>query len=370
MTTRRNFLKILGGGTILAAAAGTTFALTRTPTKALAPWRQATNYTEPRHRALAHALLAPNPHNMQPWLVELQGDDTVIIHRDTTLDLPMTDPYNRQIFIGMGCFLEQMVIAASADGYTVDLTPLPEGDTGPIARAVFRKGATADPLAAQILSRHCDKGRYTGAPIGRAALAALTPYAQIATDPDQVAQIRTIAKDALMTELLTPRTLKESIDVMRIGKKEINANPDGLELSGAIFDLGRMSGYITEELLMDTNHPMFQGVIQENMDNFDSTPAFVYLTTNTNTRTDQIDTGRKWLRMHLKITELGLGLQPVSQALQEYPEVAPQYHAIHQMLAAGGQTVQMLGRLGYGNSAIPTPRWPLEAKLQQRRVNG
>lgn len=35
--SRRKFLKILGGGTILAATSATTFALTRTPRAALAP---------------------------------------------------------------------------------------------------------------------------------------------------------------------------------------------------------------------------------------------------------------------------------------------------------------------------------------------
>ena len=110
MTTRRKFLKILGGGTILAAAGATTFAMTRTPTKALAPWQAATNYTEPRRRALAHALLAPNPHNRQPWLIELKGEDTVILHRDETRELPMTDPFNRQIFIGC-CYDDKAVVS-------------------------------------------------------------------------------------------------------------------------------------------------------------------------------------------------------------------------------------------------------------------
>lgn len=71
MSTRRKFLKVLGGGVIVAAAGGGAFLATRTPTKALAPWERATGYDEPVKRALAHALLAPNPHNRQPWLVDL-----------------------------------------------------------------------------------------------------------------------------------------------------------------------------------------------------------------------------------------------------------------------------------------------------------
>lgn len=99
---RRNFLNILGGGTILAAAGSAGFLFSRTPTKALKLWAGATTYTDPIKHALASALLAPNPHNRQPWLVDLSQESQVTIHRDTTRDLPMTDPLNRQIFIGMG----------------------------------------------------------------------------------------------------------------------------------------------------------------------------------------------------------------------------------------------------------------------------
>ena len=156
---RRNFLNILGGGTILAAAGSAGFLFSRTPTKALEPWAGATTYTDPIKRALAHALLAPNPHNRQPWLVDLSQESQVTIHRDTTRDLPMTDPLNRQIFIGMGCFLETLRIAA------------------------------------------------------------LSNYVSIITDQQRVEALRQITWDALEIEMLTPHTLKESVDLMRIGKR-------------------------------------------------------------------------------------------------------------------------------------------------------
>jgi hypothetical protein len=74
--SRRKMLALVGGGTVLAAGgAGAAFALTRTPTRALAPWDMAGAYPDPRLRALSHALLAPNPHNRQPWMAELVGSD-------------------------------------------------------------------------------------------------------------------------------------------------------------------------------------------------------------------------------------------------------------------------------------------------------
>jgi hypothetical protein len=55
--------------------------------------------------------------------------------------------------------------------------------------------------------------------------------------------------------------------------------------------------------------------------------------------------------------------QPLSQALQEYPEMAVPYGEIHSRLAPRGGTVQMFARIGYGPEVTPSPRWPLEAKI-------
>jgi hypothetical protein len=94
-----------------------------------------------------------------------------------------------------------------------------------------------------------------------------------------------------------------------------------------------------------------------------STPAYAVITSAKNDRLSQVAAGASWLRLNLKTTELGLALHPVSQALQEYDEMATLYDRSHELLAKDGETVQMLGRLGYGPLTKPAPRWPLEAKL-------
>lgn len=62
-------------------------------------------------------------------------------------------------------------------------------------------------------------------------------------------------------------------------------------------------------------------------------------------------------------TQLGLSLHPVSQALQEYPQMEEDYSKIHELLVSPGETIQMLGRLGYGLAVPVSPRWPVEAKI-------
>lgn len=366
MTTRRKFLKVLGGGAIFAVMGAGGYVATRTPTLALAPWQDAAGQTDPIRRALAHALLAPNPHNRQPWLVDMSVSDQVTILRDTDRDLPMTDPFNRQIFIGMGCFLENMVIAASQTGHVVDLDILPEGDDGPIAVARFSEGAVEDPLARHILTRHSAKDAYTDQPIDPATVDELSQYVSVITAPDRVQTLRDLTWDALEIEIFTERTFMESVDLMRIGKREINANPDGIEMREPHFDALYSLGLMTRETLSDTAHPGFKSVLRQMEETCRATPAYAVLTTPGNTRADQIAAGRTWMRYSLATTALGVGTHPMSQALQEFPEMSGLYAKAHDMLAQPGETVQMLARLGYGSPAIATPRWGLETRI----VNG
>jgi hypothetical protein len=80
-------------------------------------------------------------------------------------------------------------------------------------------------------------------------------------------------------------------------------------------------------------------------------------------RADQIAAGADWLRVNLAATAAGVAVQPLSQALQEYPEMDGLYRAVHARLAPDGGTVQMFARAGYGPEVAPSPRWPLEAKV-------
>ena len=361
MQKRRTFLKVMGGGVILAAGGAGVFLGTRTPTKALEPWERAGSYSDPRKQALSYAILAPNPHNRQPWLVDLSKPEAVTIYRDKVKNLPETDPYDRQLTIGMGCFLEQMAIAASQTGHSVDFELFPGDDNGPVAIARFSQGARPDPLFAQILSRRsCKEPFEDRTPDISPQLHAL---ADIHTDPGLVAKLRKLTWDSWMVEATTYRTMKESTDLFRLGKVEIEANPDGIDFSGPFFETLILTGMLTREGSLDPESTEFaQGAqIYETM--LMATPAYAVIRTRGNSREAQIAAGRRWLRLNLTTTGLGLALHPVSQALQEYPEMARHYSAAHELLAEKGETVQMLGRLGYGPEVPVTPRWPLEAKV-------
>ena len=184
--SRRAFLKIAGSSAVILAAGGGglgAFALTRAPERALAPWRLAgSGYADPRMRALSYAILAPNPHNRQPWIVDLGQPGEAMLTCDPDRRLPETDPYDRQIVIGLGCFLELARLAAAAEGLELGIEPFPEGEGGPrldgrpVARMTFapRPGIAIDPLFQWVPRRRSNKQPFdTAKPIAPATLEAL-----------------------------------------------------------------------------------------------------------------------------------------------------------------------------------------------------
>ncbi len=377
--SRRKTLSLLGGGIVLAATTGFGFAITRGPNTAGLPWSGAGQHDEPRKRALSYALLAPNPHNRQPWIADLGTPDTVTLYCDPDRRLPETDPFDRQITIGLGCFLDLMRLAAAEDGYRVTITPFPEGvpdnrlDARPIARAVFAAdpGVKRDPLFAHVLTRRSLKEPFdTARPLMADTVAQIAALASPAggfggtVAAPQIEEWRDFTHEALRIEIETPRTFQGSVDLFRIGHAEVDANPDGIDFTGPLFEGLRLTGQFNRKIAADPASMAYRSGLDAVFANTDTAMGHLWLVTKGNTRIDHLDAGADWLRINLACTALGLGFQPLSQSLQEYPEMAALYGHVHAKLAAQGGTVQMLARIGYGPTTGPSPRWPLETRLK------
>ena len=363
--SRRKMIALVGGGFVVAAgSAAGGFVATRRPNAALAPWEAAGGYAAPRMAALSWAILAPNPHNRQPWLAELVGADRVRIWREAARNLPETDPFDRQMTIGMGCFLELFRQAAAEQGQIAQMDLFPEGEDGPVADITLVTGGTPDPLFQFALSRHTNRLAYEDRVPEEAALSVMSPEAsEIITDPDRVDALRALTRNAMHIEMHTHRTHMESINLTRLGKREIEANPDGISVRGAVQEALIVAGMITREGQADQASAEFAQTVDFVLSAQDASPAYLTIKTAGNARLDQIEAGRQWLRVHLAATSAGVAMQPLSQALQEYPEQAELYAAVHEMLAEPGETIQMLGRIGYAASVGPSPRWPLESRI-------
>lgn len=381
--TRRSALRALGGGSLAAIAGGAVWTATRTPAGALEPWRQASlDDPDPRLAALSFAVLSANPHNRQSWLVSLDADGGATLYVDADRLLPVTDPFGRQIAIGLGCFLETFRIAASALGFAADIAPFPEGeradalDDRPVARISLRGGAQTDPLFRHVLDRRTVKEPYEAEPPAAAERTAVADAPElgpvstlVAADPARVDAVRDLMWRGHVREMTTPAALQESIDLMRIGRAEIEASPDGIDLGGPFLEGLSLVGAMTRERLADPESQAFAQGMAIYREVIGATPAVIWMTTPSNTRSEQLAAGRAWTRAHLTATGLGYSLHPISQTLQEYPEMADLYAVAHATLAPDGGVVQMLGRFGRPSAVgAPSPRWPAASRVLDRRA--
>lgn len=375
MFSRRMMLKSAGAAVLVTGAVGAWWAGTRTPQKALSPWSMAgDSYGDPRLDALAYAVLAPNPHNRQPWQVNLVGKGTVDLYCDLDRRLPHTDPFDRQITIGLGCFLELYSMAAQARGYQVDILMFPDGepqprlDGRPIARAIFRKSTPmVDGLFASVFDRRSTKEVYdTNKLITGRTLEQLVQGSDLVgtVHAGQVSDLRNLTWKGHEIEMLTPSTLMESVELMRFGKAEVEANPDGIDFSGVKFELLNKTGLMTRASIADPSSTAFKQGMEIYREMLFSAMGYVWLTSPDNSRVSQLAAGRKWVRANLKATQLGLSIHPLSQALQEYEEMAELYTKLHQsLMVVQPSRIQMFARIGYGPIVAPSPRWPMETRL-------
>lgn len=393
---RRNFIRLVGGGTV--GVAGTLLlpgCSADYPAAAVAAWNGPAAGEEVRRWALGHAILAPNSHNRQPWLVDLREPDAITLYVDRERMLPQTDPWFRQIVVSQGTFLELLVIALRERGIEPRVELFPDGefapravDARPVARIAWPRGASGaakDPLYAQILRRCTAKVDYdTGRPVAPDVLRALADA--LPADPGfgvrfggtveagRLAPLRTLCWEAARAELTTPRTLMESLRLTRVGPAEIVAHPDGITLNEP------MVRAIDAVGLFDRSRPPEEGsaAYKNMMARFEghsrTAMGFVWLASATaanapagRTRSAEVAAGRAYVRLQLQATALGLQMHPMSQAPQEFPEMRPYHERLHALTVqrpAEVETVQMFCRIGYCAPQRHTPRRGVDAIIR------
>ena len=377
---RRDFIRVTGGGVVLAATGGLASCSSRMPAEAIEAWSGPAPQEDVRRWILSYAILAPHSHNLQSWLVDLATPDEIWLRCDLNRLLPETDPYSRQIMMSHGTFLELLDIAARERGLRATVELFPEGafaaekvDQRPVARIRLAPDVAVekDPLFAQILRRHTNRGLYDfQRPLPLDAWQAMNDAAKpslrfgyVGADPDRLEQHRAIAAEAWRVELTTARTILESFKVLRVGATEVAKHRDGLVVMDpmvvlldrvGLFDRSHApapDSYATTSQIKDFNRKL------------ESTPGFLWMVTDGNERATQVNAGRAYARVQLAATAHGVSMQPLQQALQEYPEQAQTHADIRRLVQAlqPTQTVQMWARVGYAPPVEPAPRRPLNA---------
>jgi hypothetical protein len=93
---------------------------------AYAPWNEwQQTGKSPFEKLIRAAVLSANPHNSQPWKFRLQ-DDVVDVYAATSRQIGVVDLFLREMHIGIGCALENLLLAAGHAGYqwSFDQAPL------------------------------------------------------------------------------------------------------------------------------------------------------------------------------------------------------------------------------------------------------
>ena len=378
---RRRAIGLVGGGFVVVASAAMSGCSTAYPQATVQAWQPMPDTTDVRRFMLAHGLLAPNPHNRQPWLADLkrEGELTLVCDRDRLL--PETDPFGRQILIGCGAFIELAVMAAAERGFRVQVALFPEGEPAanelpggrPVARLVLQRDPSVarDPLFAQIRRRHTNKTAYDNArQVPASEWQQLTASSRVSgasglgllagevIEPGTVDKLRQLMRASFETEMTTPRTWLESARLLRIGPGEIEQHRDGISL------MATMPRVLSGLGLFDRFEVPARGSsnlarVMQRWQPQETGSGYLWIASRGNSRRHQVDSGRAYVRAHLQATALALDMHPQSQSLQEFAEVRAQYEAMHRLLGfdPAQTTVQMLARVGYATAvAGPSPR--------------
>jgi hypothetical protein len=383
---RRQFIRVAGGGLIASAAtvplAGCSLS-SDYPAEAIAPWQGPGETGDVRRWVLGYAILAPHSHNLQSWRVDLRRPGEIMLYCDLNRLLPETDPLSRQIMISHGTFLELLDLAARRKGLRADIALFPEGEFGPerlderpVARIRLTPDAAVrpDPLFDQILRRRTNREAYEArepAPGAVQAISGSVAGHRIrigfagAAQPRALRQQRAIASEAWRIELVTPRTILESYRVLRVGPGEIARHRDGLSTNAPMARALVALGLFDRTKAPGPQDMATTSQIKDFNEKIAATPAFFWLVTEGNDRATQVNAGRAYARAQLAGTAHGLAMQPLSQALQEYPEQARPYAEIHALLGAvrPRDTVQMWARFGYAPPIQPAPRRGVDAHI-------
>lgn len=364
MPSRRDFLKIT---TVLGAVAVGGHLL-----DTYAPWldyeaqaalagrslTRSETTSQPVMEMIRYATLAANGHNTQPWKFAVR-QDVIEIHPDYGRRLPVVDPDDRELWISLGCALENLLLAAQAAGYASAVTY-------PVADEVIRVQLVADkpqtnPLFDAIPLRQTTRSVYDGRPAPTADLdtlhaLALEPgvSARFLTTPAEMESALGYVNEGNLRQVADRAFVDELITWLRFNKKEAMTALDGLysRCSGNP-EVPRWLG----QMVVGGTKPQQQA--DADAGKLRSSAGAVVIAAETDDKAGWVRAGQSYERLTLQMTALNIKSALLNQPI----EVAGLRGQFQSALGLGTGKPQLLARFGYADSLPRSLRRPVEQVL-------
>ena len=330
---------VIGGG----AAAGLAFAgaiyrawdrgvWSSSEGSAYAPWQDWQGQaTDGLLRPLRAAILASNPHDTQPWLFGV-GAGAITVFADRSRHLGSFDPFRREMHLGLGAAVENLVLAARSLGWVADVVPahgklgVSPDDTPLLAARVTLAPAppTRDTLFDAIPYRHTNRGPYySDQPISGERLKRLA--ALVASDAVRVAFVEDASARGELAALIVeateriigdPQMSADSARWFRTGRRDIETHRDGVTI-----DTAGLSPLMTATAKFmpdtDANSADRYWLAMTKDTQLSTAPILgVILVRDRLDMRNAIAAGRGWQRLHLGATAEGLAAQPLNQPVE------------------------------------------------------
>ena len=305
------------------------------------------------------ATLAASGHNAQPWRFAMRSG-VIRMYADYSRRLPVVDPHDRELWISLGCALENLLITARVEGYEGHVTyPAPGADfinirLGPAV-------ARSTPLFDAIRFRQNTRRPYDGRPIAAAILRELERlpvqtgiHLQILTVDGEREAVLEFIREGDAHQFADQAFVDELLAWIRFNKPEAVETRDGLyaRCTGNP-DVPRWLG----SLVVRTSGAMRQSRTDEAA--IRSSAGFIAIISDQNDIASWIDTGRTYERLALAMTTRNIRSAFLNQPI-EVPELRSQFQ---RHLNIGTAWPQLLLRFGYADLMPHSLRRPIEEML-------
>jgi hypothetical protein len=303
---------------------------------------------------LRYAVLAPSSHNSQPWQFEIAGD-RLRVFADRTRWLRVADADQRELFLSVGCALENILVAAEHFGLAVRVGYFPEGETADLVAEIhLAPGAgTQDilraPLFSAIAARHTNHREYDGRPLPDDDVADLQnmagqegPRIRLTADAEVRRRVEALVVRADALQFADPAWRRELADW----------------LSQGVFGTGWLTSKMSALAVAYLN--LGESTAEKDSGLLRSAAAIGIVACDEPDRTGQVKAGQAFERTFLMATGRGIQLHPMNQVLQ-VPAVRKEFMAL---LPKEWGVPQIVFRLGYAAPEGHTPRRPVEEMMR------